>query len=241
MPVVSETPRIFSIEGNVGSGKSTFVDHLKNWYSRFGGITKIVFLKEPVNTWTSIADKNGENIIEKFYKDQKKYAFSFQMMAYISRLACLKEAVEKNPNAIIVTERSLYTDREVFAKMLYDDGMIEEVDYKIYLKWFDHFCKDYPLEGIIYLNTDYSICCERVEKRDRKGEDEISKEYLANCATYHNKWIYESCFEKNILEINANKEMSESTFKEWSIEFHKFITRPTNITAHSKYHYSNCI
>ena len=59
-------------------------------------------------------------------------------MAYISRLAILKKAVDENPGAIIVTERSLYTDRYVFAKMLYDSGNIEEVDYLIYMKWFQN-------------------------------------------------------------------------------------------------------
>ena len=64
--------------------------------------------------------------IEKFYKDQQKYAFSFQMMAYISRLALLRRVIRENPNAIIITERSVFTDKEVFAKMLYDEGKIEE-------------------------------------------------------------------------------------------------------------------
>ena len=71
MPVLSSLPRIFSVEGNIGSGKSTFVEHLKNWYSTFGGNTKVIFLKEPVKTWDSIKDAKGENIIEKFYKDSQ--------------------------------------------------------------------------------------------------------------------------------------------------------------------------
>ena len=36
---------------------------------------------------------NGENIIQKYW-DQNKYAFSFQMMAYITRLKNLKKAVK---------------------------------------------------------------------------------------------------------------------------------------------------
>lgn len=241
MPSLKSLPRIYSVEGNIGSGKSTFVDNLKDWYSNFAGLTKVVFLKEPVETWTSIKDKNGENIIEKFYKDSNKYAFSFQMMAYISRLALLKETVENNPDSIIITERSLYTDREVFAKMLYDDGKIDDINYNIYLKWFDNFYKDYPLSGIIYLNTDYSVCFERIKKRARSGEEKISEDYLACCSAYHNKWIFSDVFEKNILEINANEEMCDNTFKEWSIEFHKFITRATTKTNHSQFHYTNCI
>ena len=35
---------------------------------------------------------------------------------------------------IIFTERSIESDKNIFAKMLYDEGLIEEIDYKIYNK-----------------------------------------------------------------------------------------------------------
>ena len=150
--------RIYTVEGNIGSGKSTFVRNLRRWYMKAHPGFEIVFLEEPVEKWNSFKDSNNVSILEKFYTNQTKYAFAFQMMAYISRLANLKRAVEQNPKAIIVTERSLYTDKEVFAKMLYEDNKIEDVEYQIYLEWFNEFQKEYPLEGIIYLVTDYKTC-----------------------------------------------------------------------------------
>ena len=63
-------------------------------------------------------------------------------MMYISRLALLRKTIRENPGCHIVTERSIYTDKNVFAKMLYDDGKIEEVNYKIYLMWFDEFVQE---------------------------------------------------------------------------------------------------
>ena len=63
-----------------------------------------------------ITDKKGETILAKFYKDQDKYSFSFQMMAYISRISLLRKIIKKNPTAIIITERSVLTDKNVFAK-----------------------------------------------------------------------------------------------------------------------------
>ena len=45
-------------------------------------------------------------------------------MAYISRLTLIRQALRENYD-IIFTERSIYTDRNVFAKMLYDSGKIE--------------------------------------------------------------------------------------------------------------------
>ena len=91
--------KIFSIEGNIGSGKSTLVRILQEKCPNF------IYMLEPVDEWADVKDKKGENILTKFYRNQEKYSFSFQMMAYISRLAKLKRLVEKNPNSIIITEQ----------------------------------------------------------------------------------------------------------------------------------------
>ena len=180
--------KIFSLEGNIGSGKSTLLAKLQEYFSNN---SNIIFLQEPVEEWESIKDVNGNTMIQKFYENQEKYSFSFQMMAYISRLALLKKTVKENPDCIIITERSLYTDRLVFAKMLFDDKKIEDVNYSIYLKWFDHFADDFPLEGIIYLKTDPTICYQRVQKRSRAGEEVIPLEYLEKCSYYHNSMMFE--------------------------------------------------
>ena len=146
---------IVSVEGNIGSGKSTFVKSMEKAFAKKGiANMKMVFVQEPVNEWTQIKDNNGVDMLTKFYGNQEKYAFAFQMMAYISRLSLLKRAYEENPkNTIIVTERSVYTDRYVFAKMLYDSKKIEEVEYQIYLKWFDEFISELPVFAMVYLHT----------------------------------------------------------------------------------------
>ena len=78
----------------------------------------VFILPEPIDEWLQIKDEEG-NILQHYYKDQKKYSFAFQMMAYISRLAILKKAMETGYEYII-TERCLETDRHVFCQMLYD-------------------------------------------------------------------------------------------------------------------------
>ena len=161
---------IFSIEGNIGSGKSTLVKELqKNMPNILG--KQIIYVQEPVDEWSKIKDSNGETILEKFYANQHKYAFSFQMMAYISRLALLRKIVRSNPNAIIITERSVFTDREVFAKMLYDEGKIEEINYQIYLKWFNEFIEEIPISGLIYVNTTPENSFEDDEYNEEDPED----------------------------------------------------------------------
>ena len=130
---------IISVEGNIGSGKSTFLDMLK---MKYANNQDIVFLDEPLDAWSKITDENGTTMLEKFYNDKEKHSFAFQMMAYISRLQRLQESFEtakKENYDLLICERSLHTDKNVFCKMLYDEGKIDEFGYQIYNKWFDHF------------------------------------------------------------------------------------------------------
>lgn len=178
--------KLISIDGNIGSGKSTLLELLK---CELKDNENIIFLREPVDIWESIKDESGANILEKFYDDTEKYSFSFQMIAYISRLALLKEVFETNSDKIIISERSLFTDKCVFAKMLYDSGKIEYINYQIYLKFFDTFVRDYKLDKIIYVKTDPENCNTRIIKRSRMGESNISLDYLNACHNYHEEMM----------------------------------------------------
>ena len=214
-------PFIVSVEGNIGSGKSTLIDCLKSTKDLEIRGREVIFLQEPVKDWEEIQDKNGKNMIEKFYKDQCKYAFSFQFMAYISRLAILQKAIKQHPNAIIITERCLYTDKNVFCSLLYEDNKIEDVNYTIYNKWFDHFIDNAQIDMYIYLKADPVTSDARIKMRKRIGEN-IPLNYLIKCNEKHEKWLDE---EMNVLvldgnEENGNHEMDEKWSNEiiWSIK-----------------------
>lgn len=195
---------LISIEGNIGSGKSTLLSFLKEHIES----KNIIFLNEPVSQWEEIVDDNNTTMLEKFYADQKKYSFDFQMMAYISRLALLKEAKDNNPNAIIITERSLQTDKHVFAQMLYDSGLMEKTQFSIYLKWFEHFTDNYQIDKVIYVNANPYKCKERIVKRSRTGEDKISIDYLISCDKYHDKMI--DLFPKEkVMTIDGNQNIED--------------------------------
>jgi deoxyadenosine/deoxycytidine kinase len=213
--------KLISIEGNIGSGKSTIIKNLKE---HFKNDNEIIFLQEPVDEWDTIRDENNNTILSKFYLNQKKYSFAFQMMAYISRLALFKKTIENNPESIIITERCLNTDRYVFAKMLYDDEMLEDVEYQIYLKWFDHFANIFNTQKIIYLKTDPKTCYSRISKRNRDGESNISIEYLENCHKYHENMISKSPNDQ-LLIINSNidTDKNKDILYEWMDKIYKFI------------------
>lgn len=211
-------PIIISIEGNIGSGKSTLIEYLKNNFDEYIKTKStelsninICYLQEPVDIWNTFIDANGFNIIEAYYKDQEKYAFPFQMMAYISRILQLKNAIKEGYD-IIFTERSIHTDKNVFVKMLYHDNKIGEIEYQIYNRWFDEFSDCIKNMKIIYIKSNYEICYNRVIKRNRKGEN-IPLEYLKNCNNFHDDWL--NLFEnKIIIDGNIDNEKDYSYYDE---------------------------
>jgi deoxyadenosine/deoxycytidine kinase len=220
-----------SIEGNIGSGKSTLLANLREHYKNN---ENVIFLKEPVDEWTKIKDINGTTILEKFYADQEKYSFSFQMMAYVSRIKVLRDTLKdktKNENEnhfIIITERSLYTDKMVFAKMLYDSGKIEDVNYQIYLNWFDTFSGEFPVHKVIYVKASPEKCYARIAKRSREGEENIPLEYLTACSLYHDNMLDKTnnscvCDEQLILDGNIDIYENKTQVDEWIQEIEQYI------------------
>jgi len=193
---------IFSVEGNIGSGKSTLIKNLLS-LKKINDIN-VVYLQEPIDVWSSVKDQYGVNILEKFYSNQEKYAFPFQMLAFISRVNQLNSIINNNTftDLIIITERCVFTDREVFAKMLFDSNVLEEICYNIYLKWFDELTSFINITGYIYLATDPETCNRRIISRNRQGENNITKEYLMSCHNYHTDWLLHK---KNLLTINTNE------------------------------------
>ena len=69
--------------GNIGSGKTTLLTHVRELLQDKNLNQKIIFLKEPVDVWETIKDEEGKTMLEKFYADQEKYSFAFQMMVFI--------------------------------------------------------------------------------------------------------------------------------------------------------------
>ena len=224
------TYTIVSIEGNIGSGKSTLLSNLRQYYENN---SNVVFLKEPVDEWEKIKDENGETILKKFYADQEKYSFPFQMMAYVSRIKVLRDTLKtiktdtEDKNIIIITERSLYTDKMVFAKMLYDSKKIEHVNYQIYLNWFDTFSYEFPVNKVVYVKTSPDKCYQRIVKRSRTGEENIPLEYLTSCSIYHDNMLDKEnqecvCLDQLILDGNVDIYENENQVNDWINEIENF-------------------
>lgn len=231
-------PFIISIEGNIGTGKSTFLENLESNINNSNPDVgnSILFLKEPVDIWESIKDELGHTILEKFYKDQRRYAFTFQVMAYISRLSMLKRAIKENPQCkVIIIERSLIADKNIFMQMLYDDGQVEKMEFEIYNRWYDEFIDEYRVDAIIYLDSDPDVCAGRINRRNRNGEDGIPLAYLEKCRDYHNRWL---------VDTKTETVMTLNTVSTYKIKHEKFNYSVLRIDTNSNTEYSgdaNCV
>ena len=133
-------------------------------------------------------------------------------MTYTSRLSLLKEALKENYD-VIISERSIYTDKYVFAKSLYDSTKMNLIEYQIYLKMFNEFSTIFKDLKIVYIRTSPEICDLRVKARERLGES-ISIQYLKDCHHYHDIWLNnpDKIERGEILVINGNEETNTSLF-----------------------------
>ena len=207
---MSNRPAIISVEGNIGAGKTTLLEKIEAKLKE-SGKTHIVVLREPVDIWSQIRDPHtNETILQKFYQDVPKYAFPFQVMAFNTRLMELKRIIRENPECnVILCERSLSADGNIFAKMLHDDGAIDPICYNIYKQMYESAICEFPLDKIIYLNPGPEICRERITMRGREGEESISIDYLKRCHDYHEKWMENSNIPVVPLDTNNLEELDD--------------------------------
>jgi deoxyadenosine/deoxycytidine kinase len=197
--------KIVSIEGNIGVGKTTFInlliEHFKN----------SCIVSEPVDMWLNIKNEKGVNILDIFYKDTKRWAYTFQNIAYLTRIMKIQDKIKEDNYDYIFLDRSLYTDKNVFEKMLHDDGMIDEVEHSAYNMWYDFYTKyvnnltDFQF---IYLKADPEVCASRIKIRNRKEEENISLEYLKKINRYHDDWLESD--KKNVLTIDCNSDFEHN-------------------------------
>jgi len=190
---------MFFIEGNVGTGKSTFLQKLKE--------VGLDVIFEPVDIWTSIKNDNGKTLLEEFYNDQKRYAYTFQSIAFRTRVQNIE-----NSKVNTVIERSIFTDRNVFAKTCYENGMMNEIEWNDYTSWFDWLATSFSInpKGYIYLRASPDISYDRIKKRSRSGEETIPFDYLNELHKKHENWLLD---EPNVLILDVNEDFENNSGK----------------------------
>lgn len=202
----SRTTRVLVFIGNIGAGKSTCMTALKESFSG-----SMAFYQEPVDEWLGS--------LNMFYSDPERYTFMFQMHTLLSRLNILKRAfASKTP--LIGVERCLATDKHIFADPLYKAGKMNDEEYNIYCQWHQHCMLSMPdAEDMfyIYLQATPEVCFERIQHRNRKGETQITIDYLETCTQVH-KDMMDRIPSTNKLIIDANGDLDLDTIREYIVK-----------------------
>jgi deoxyadenosine/deoxycytidine kinase len=160
------SPIIISLDGNIGAGKSTLLAEIRN------RLHDVHIVDEPVGQWTALKNAEGKSLLELFYEDKKRWSYTFQNCAILTRLKNIQDAVEKLDSSmkgpqVIITERSVMTDKYVFAEMLRDSGDIDPLEWDLYDSWFNIFGKKHPVKAIIYVSTSSSTSKDRINILNR--------------------------------------------------------------------------
>jgi deoxyadenosine/deoxycytidine kinase len=184
-------PKIVSVEGLIGAGKSTLLAYLKQ--------RGCVVVPEPVGVWTN---HSGYNPLDLFYKAPERWAFTFQMLTLQSRIAALRQTMRDNPHAeVIFIERSTLCDKEVFAKLAYEQGNMNAMEWNLYRDMHGIVQNSIPeLAGSIHLTLSVDECLARIRRRNRIEEDCVTPEYLERLRGYQDDWLH---FKRNRLELST--------------------------------------
>jgi len=206
-------PKIINIYGNIGVGKSTFINELfKELMKYHENICKV---DEPINIWKSVIDHTtGKNILQTFYDDIKRWGYTFESLTYITRVKVLLRAISE-ANKIILTDQSPETGINIFSKMLFDDGLISELEYECQKEWRDFYQTELYEKyqrKIIYLHCTPKTAFHRIHDiRHREEEKNVSIDYVRRVHEYHEEWLLDMDKE-NILD-KLSKGEKAITFK----------------------------
>lgn len=171
-------------EGNIAAGKSTVGRRLAE-SGLFG------FVEEPVGAWQGEFD---ENLLDLFYRDTERWAFTFQLAAFTTRAKTWTEVLQKTDHRNVVLERSIYCDRHVFAKNCFQSGLMKKAEWQLYCKLWDWLESNWCTQPdtIAYLRTPAEVCRERIESRGRSEESTIPLEYLRDLEALHDEWLLDN-------------------------------------------------
>jgi deoxycitidine kinase/deoxyguanosine kinase len=177
----------FFVEGNIGATKTTLLDRAATRLCRVTSKATLVVVPEPIDEWNIV--------LSDFYKDPRRWAFTFQIRAMSTRIAAIRAAIEHayNPDEperllVVLCERSIFADRHIFVEALYNDGMLTDTEYVMYADAWTYFSTHaYPgrVGGVIYLDTEPVACLTRIRRRARDAESTISLEYLTSLDALH--------------------------------------------------------
>lgn len=199
---------IIAILGCLGIGKTTFVKNLQKL------IPHAIYVDEPVDKWINLKNKEtGKDLLKTYYDDKPRWAYTFQNIAFITRLNLLIEALDRKDYNAVVMDGTLATDKNVYAQMLYDDGLMDSLEWEAYNIW-EHFYESHVKTNkiyYVYLRCDPNIILERVKSRNRPQEQNVDITYLNKVQQKHDEWLH-SKKESNVFTFDFSCEENSKEY-----------------------------
>jgi deoxyadenosine/deoxycytidine kinase len=210
--------KVICVDGPIGAGKSTLIEMLSKKLNGKIDDLRILFSPEPIEEWRNVGKKKL-NILQKFYDDKERYSFTFQFNAFISRISQVEKMIEKEKDFdfVLFIERGIFSDRYIFAELLYELGFLQEIEWEVYKQIFDFLSKkSFKIDGYLYLNYDSDTCIEREKERNREEEKNVDEFYLREvCEKYQKVIRINEEKGENILKIDEifDKDLNNSIFE----------------------------
>lgn len=156
-----------SVEGNIGSGKSTFIQH-------FGKLGEVEAVSEPVEKWRNL---HGHNLFKLMYDNPVRWSHTFQ--TYV-QLTMAQSHLQPCTAPVKLMERSIHSARYIFVENMYQSGVMSEAEYHVYNEWYKAMLGyvDCGVDLIVYLRTNPELVHARIKDRARDEEQQIPLEYI---------------------------------------------------------------
>lgn len=161
-----------AIAGNIGVGKSSLTNLLADTLG-----------------WTPVYEAVDDNpYLADFYNNMRQWSFHSQIFFLARRLQCIRNVV--NHPTTVIQDRTIYEDAEIFARNLYQRGNMSTRDYGVYRSLYQEFIQFLPPPDlVIYLKASVPTLIERIHRRGRDFEQEVSPLYLQQLNELYNCWI----------------------------------------------------
>ena len=177
-------PKTFHIcvEGTIGVGKSTFLSKFTDFVK---GRFNILTLPEPVGTWTNYGQEN-RNLLDLMYRNEPGASLNFQILALLSKVKQVQ-----NREGLILSERSILAQRNVFIPALLHYKRISSLESELLTDWVDTLLPHLNLKPdyTVYLQCSPEACLNRIKIRNRPEEEDITLSYLRLLGDSYDKWL----------------------------------------------------